>query len=74
MCIRDRFTDAELCRRTPGHSSFIDLFNKHGVRIVRIMDLSGDSIHDYSLGILTRNCREPVSYTHLDVYKRKFPA
>lgn len=52
------FTDAELCRRTPGHSSFIDLFNKHGFRTVRIMDLSGDSIHDYSLGILTRNCRE----------------
>ena len=32
--------------------------NKHGFRTVRIMDLCGDSIHDYSLGILTRNCRE----------------
>ena len=52
------FTDAELSRRNPGHSSFIDLFNKHGFRTVRIMDLNGDSIHDYSLGILTRNCRE----------------
>ena len=52
------FTDAELASRRPGHSSFIDLFNKHGFRTVRIMDLHGDSIHDYSLGILTRNCRE----------------
>lgn len=52
------FTDAELSSRNPGHSSFIDLFNKHGFRTVRIMDLCGDSIHDYSLGILTRNCRE----------------
>ena len=52
------FTDAELSRRRPAHSSFIDLFNKHGFRTVRIMDLCGDSIHDYSLGILTRNCRE----------------
>lgn len=52
------FTDAELASRSPGHSSFIDLFNKHGFRTIRIMDLSGDSIHDYSLGILTRNCRE----------------
>ena len=51
------FTDAELRRRAPGHSSFIDLFNKHGFHTVRIMDLSGDSIHDYSLGILTRSCR-----------------
>lgn len=52
------FTDAELSRRNPCHSSFIDLFNKHGFRTVRIMDLNGDSIHDYSLGILTRSCRE----------------
>lgn len=52
------FTDAELARRNPARSSFIDLFNKHGFRTVRIMDLCGDSIHDYSLGILTRNCRE----------------
>lgn len=62
------FTDAELASRRPDHSSFIDLFNKHGFRTVRIMDLNGDSIHDYSLGILTRNCRErkqtpPVSQT-----------
>ena len=51
------FTDAELERRQPGHSSFIDLFNKHGFKSIRIMDLNGDSVHDYSLGILTRNCR-----------------
>lgn len=52
------FTDAELSSRRPRHSSFIDLFNKHGFRTIRIMDLNGDSIHDYSMGILTRNCRE----------------
>ncbi|WP_302014312.1 phosphoethanolamine transferase [uncultured Akkermansia sp.] len=52
------FTDAELSSRSPRHSSFIDLFNKHGFRTIRIMDLNGDSIHDYSMGILTRNCRE----------------
>lgn len=52
------FTDAELFSRSPRHSSFIDLFNKHGFRTIRIMDLNGDSIHDYSMGILTRNCRE----------------
>lgn len=52
------FTDAELSQRRPEHSSFIDLFNKHGFHSVRIMDLSGESIHDYSLGILTRNCQE----------------
>ena len=53
------FTDAELERRQPGHSSFIDLFNKHGFKSIRIMDLNGDSVHDYSLGILTRTagCR-----------------
>lgn len=52
------FTDAEMNRRQPSHSSFIDLFNKHGFDTIRIMDLNGDSVHDYSLGILTRNCRE----------------
>lgn len=52
------FTDAELSSRRPRHSSFIDLFNKHGFRTIRIMDLNGDSIHDYSMGILTWNCRE----------------
>lgn len=41
------FTDAEPGRRNPARSSFIDLFNKHGFRTVRIMDLCGDSIHDY---------------------------
>lgn len=52
------FTNAELEHRQPQRSSFIDLFNKHGFHSIRIMDLNGDSVHDYSLGILTRNCRE----------------
>ncbi len=51
-------TDAEMERRTPRYSSFIDLFNKHEFRTVRIMDISEDDVWDYSLGILTNSCRE----------------
>ncbi len=51
------FTDAEMQRRSPQHSSFIDLFNKHDFQSVRIMDLNGYSIHDFSLGILTGSCQ-----------------
>ncbi len=51
------FTDAEMQRRSPRYSTFIDLFNKHGFQSVRIMDLNGYSINDFSLGILTGTCQ-----------------
>lgn len=52
-------SDADLSTKTPRHSSYIDLFNKHQYSTNAVLTVE-NSIHDYSMNILTAHCRNRV--------------
>ena len=60
MCIRDRRPDATACAEYDLWNEKMGRYVRRGSKGIALVDDSGDR-------------PRPVSYTHLDVYKRQIP-
>ena len=55
-----------------GRLAFRQMFNAEGYEVVAINDLTSPAMLAHLLKYDTAQGKYPVSYTHLDVYKRQF--